>query len=213
LIQGRLWRAIKKPYFWIHVIVAVAVLIGVVIGGGIAGIPRAWRFVPDFENAASDLWAALLAGLFGAFFVKTTKRNPDLSQVIATASRRLGPDLTDHSHRTALQHRADPLLVEAIMIAESLQRPRWFRRLENRFGPMLGAQSYGVMQLPNSRPMSDAESITKAVEGYFRGIAIDKDEYGTPDINAVRNAAIGYNPSGTYGDLVVEIYLYLLQRQ
>lgn len=147
-----------------------------------------------------------------AFFVKvTTRHDVNIDQAVAEAQRRLGTDLIRHAHETANRHGADPLFVEAVMIAESFQRPKWFRVLERRFGRYLGAKSYGVMQVPNSQPISDEESVIEAVRLFFQGIQFTRDQYGDPVITEVHQAAFNYNRSTQYPNLVVKIYLSLLQ--
>ena len=209
IVRGRLWRDPRKPYFWTHILVGFGIMLSALLAGAIASVPSTWQLVPDFQSASSDLWAALLAGLIGAFFVKTTRRQLDLAEIVGAAQRRLGDQLIVFARETAAKSAADPTLVEAIMIAESLQRPRWFRRLEHRFGLLLGARSYGVMQVPNSAPMTDEESIELAVHGYLRGPRIGSDQYGYPDYEAIKAAAMGYNPSSEYAELVAAIYMHI----
>jgi hypothetical protein len=154
-----------------------------------------------------------LAGLLAAFFVKTTtKRDVNIEELVSRAKKRLGTTLVHYAYEAASQYGTDPLFVEAVMIVESLQRPKWFRVLEHRFGPLLDARSYGVMQVPNSQPMSDEESVLEAVKGYFIGFQVPKDQDGNPDTYAVRNAAFGYNPSNDYSGFVELVYITLHYR-
>jgi hypothetical protein len=181
IVQGRLWREIKKPYFWSHVLIALLLVAFAIAACFVATLPDTWSVVPKFEDASTELWTALLAGLIAAFFVNVTrKREPDIEKIVSKTQQRLGPQLIGHARVISTLFGTDPLFVEAVMIVESLQRPRWFRVLENLVGPRLGARSYGVMQVPDSEPMSDAQSVVEAVAGYFPGFQVNRDPRGDP---------------------------------
>jgi len=52
----------------------------------------------------------------------------------------------------------------AIVLAESQQRPRWFRRLERFGGKFRGAGTYGVSQVAADEPITDEESIDLMIQ-------------------------------------------------
>ncbi len=53
----------------------------------------------------------------------------------------------------------DPLLIQAVMIVENIQRPAWFRTVEKAVGFFMGRGSYGIMQVQAEHPLNDRQTI------------------------------------------------------
>ncbi|MGH8926498.1 MAG: hypothetical protein ACRDWA_18020, partial [Acidimicrobiia bacterium] len=148
------------------------VFVGVIASAGLGGFiaSKGWmmNLVPGPDELRSDLWTALLAAILGAAFVKaTSSRGVDVPALVDYAKLQVGPELLSYARNRALEVSTDPDLVEAILLVESLQRPKWLRGLERRFGWLLGFKTYGVMQVTSDKPLSDKESIDRAVHNYL----------------------------------------------
>lgn len=100
---------------------------------------------------------------------------------------------------------ADAVLVLAVMVVENLQRPAWFRALEQIKGRVLKKGTYGVMQVWAAEPISDEMSIDQAAE-ILSAYSDLCDERGYPRPDTFRALGVSYNGSQSYGDLVFTAY-------
>jgi hypothetical protein len=64
------------------------------------------------------------------------------------------------------KHNANKFLVISFCVVENIQRPKWFRKIENIL-PF--RKTTGIMQIKNNKNLSDEESIRYAVKHYFGG--------------------------------------------
>ena len=151
----------RVNYAGYHLGAIVSVLIGTCVALFIS--PFAGRFVPTPDQLVTNLWLALFIAVAGGFFLgiaRNERRVPfDGKYFVDRARREVGIDLQDQLFEIAILERADPVLLRSLMIAEVLQRPRWFRQLEYFKGRFRSRGSYGVMQVNASRPIDDLESI------------------------------------------------------
>lgn len=99
---------------------------------------------------------------------------------------------------------ADQSLVVAVMLVENLQRPKWLRRLENGIGRFRSSGTYGVMQAPSEKPVSDEQSITIAIEKFFKGTEVAKQEYSWEKEERLRPYIDQFNSNPTFKNLVSE---------
>jgi hypothetical protein len=109
------------------------------------------------------------------------------------------------------------------MIVENLQRPKWFRRLETLKGSVLKAGTYGIMQVRSDDPLTDEESVGKAVAERLKGLHVrelaydyeDGSSQSYPDSDHVKEIAMAYNPSEAFAALVVDAFttLYYADRK
>lgn len=194
----------------------IGVSLGLLVVGALA-LPASTVFapvVPTLNETLSDLWTALLAGVVAAYIVRVTQQGHlSTEELLEQSRRRISPELWEEAVRQAVQYKADPDLVRAVMLVENLQRPSWFRKLEALAGAFRARGSYGIMQVQSSERLSDLESIQTAVSTEFADVEIPKRDYGwgpVPDSSAVKEFAVSYNPSDDFADLVTAAYLWLL---
>ena len=124
--------------------------------------------------------------------------------MLSLARERIDPALRELARITASKHGGDPDLVEAVLLVENLQRPPWVRWLERAFGRFVGVKSYGVMQVPTDKPVSDEESIRLAVANHFSDAVPTSS--GLPDSSAAHSMVLQYNRDGEYASSVVDLY-------
>lgn len=194
-----------------YVGVSIAVVL-VAYCGYLAASPLK-ALVPPVDEISASLWTALLAGIIGAFLVRVSRRTrEDDAEPFRESKRRLDSTLWSAAEREALANGADPVLVQAIMLVENLERPGWARSLERAKGKLRKKGTYGVMQVSADRPISDLESIKRAVQHRLAGVVVT-DPVGSPVQLALEAIARSYNPDENYVDAVVRAYEFVLQEQ
>jgi hypothetical protein len=88
-------------------------------------------------------------------------------------------------------------LVEAVCVAENIQRPSWFRKIEY----LLPSGSYGIMQVKSKKKLNDMESIKIGIKKYFNQTNVDMDRSKFEDL------VLNYNNSQEYVELVHRIMI------
>jgi len=201
----------RSPLVALHVVASV-----LLIGVGAAGVllrEHLAALIPPLESLAGELWGAAFAGAFGAFLItRTGTRIVDEDALIRKARQRIAPDLLELARREAERNGADPDLVEAILITEDIQRPKWFRSLERAKSVFFRDGTYGVMQVRHLGWLSDADSIRTATAGVLAGQQIpiaeleNTDyEYQYVDTDALRSQLSEYNRSRVWTEMLVEV--------
>lgn len=204
-------RATADPYRnpLIVLNVCVAALVAATTLAAIMLADQMRPIIPPLDAVASDLWTAVGAAVLGAYLAKVvTAKAQAGGQVSARSHRTIPRTLWELARSEAVANGTDPELVLAIMVAENLQRPPWFRRLERIKGWFWPEGTYGVMQVHSERPISDEESIRLAVSGRLKGLRIPMSLYGDQafvDHKALRHVIMQYNPDPRYADTVSQI--------
>lgn len=181
-------------------------LVGVVAAGLAAGLTRD-RFeplVPSLRELNAAVWTALFAGIAAAFLVRVSRGSLSAYDLAQRSFRALPPRLLLVALDTAKQAGADPILVIAVMVVESIERPAWFRWLERLKSRIVRRGTYGIMQVDSGRELSDEESIRMAVVERFAGVSVSGPK--GVDIDALRAFAAKYNPDKNFADLLVNAY-------
>ena len=162
-------------------------------------------WVPDFESIRDAIWAGLIASMLAFAFMHWT-RAPEqtLADVVRVQRQRVGPELIAYARGLARERNLDPDLVETTILTESIQRPRWFRRLERMKGIVFPKGTYGIMQVWSSRPIGDRRSIDRALE--VHAVAFERPYEGTARSTLVRMRMRSYNGSRAFLDLAEEVH-------
>lgn len=199
--------------FWLSMIqhvaaIAISPVIGMV---GIWLARRDWApgLVPTPEELSGTLWTAVVAAVLGAYIMRISGRPAyDFRSTAARGRRSISDALWNEAMMIALTHGADPRLVQAIMVTENLQRPPWFRRIENIKARLGLGGTYGIMQVRANRVISDRESIILACEGHLHG-AVTVFNQGYPDAESVKRLARLHNDDPAFTGMVYQIYVIL----
>ncbi|QQU89092.1 hypothetical protein I6I68_03775 [Corynebacterium glucuronolyticum] len=118
----------------------------------------------------NDLWLGLWGGLFGAisvFVFRDMLTSPMMStnEKMQVIRKDIGSLNLQYIYEKEYIFPEEQRFVEAFLIAEAEQRPRWFRWLERKLGGIfLHRGTYGVAQVASDVPLSDRASIDKLVE-------------------------------------------------
>lgn len=193
-----------------HVGIFVSVLIAGWLGGILGGVEELHVLIPDAEDMRSDLWTALLAGIAGAYLVRVSRQSEvDPAELIMASTRRIDPSLLALAETLAGEHQADANLVRALLLVENLQRPGWIRSIERIAGGLLPVGTYGVMQVRSDSPISDAESIERAVSTRLAGMRVPRTPKGNVDYETLRRLISTYNGNQRFVELVELVYYEL----
>lgn len=188
---------------------------------------------PDLSSLRDSLWAALLTALVVALYLRTLlmsrsdsadnyvpdgdkadtggecTRAPWKSQFelirVRSANRTAGnlASIIEESSRT---HQLPTQLMSAIIVFESLNRPKHIRQIENLLVRIPGIElTVGPAQIRSSRPLSDQESITilAARMAHARDRAIAEGLSGQSIIEAILR---DHNQSNCFLESVLDIY-------
>jgi hypothetical protein len=184
--------------------------IGVVFVAALAGAVGPGPF-PDIVPSASDffssLWTTAFVAVVAICLLYATKNRTTLDKLLQRSQAETR-DLTPIALSLAGKHGTDPALVLAIMYAENLQRPHWVRTLERIKGKIWPAGSYGVMQISSNRPLSDLESVHKAVTERLSGKSVPHGEYSY-DYEELENTLREWNDNDEFVTLARQLYGYL----
>ncbi|MGH9890568.1 MAG: hypothetical protein ACREA0_00995 [bacterium] len=208
LLQAVRWPAEIRRRRRPILVVRVVVLLGVVGVSALAGVSRGVfaAIVPPISEISATLWTGIIAGVLGAFVVRVSRGHPvHEHEMVERARQEIPRRLWLMAARVALERGADVDLVRAVMIVEHLQRPAWFRRAERLKGRFQPRGSYGIMQIQADRPLTDEESIERAVTERLAGVRI-RNEHGWVDDDALAAFARSYNPSSDYRTLLDTAY-------
>jgi hypothetical protein len=162
--------------------------------------------VPAVHDVVVTLWTAAIAGVLGAYTLQVSRGRTANAQKLAHRSASNIPSTLWNAAQTISEAGgADPTLVRAIMIAENLQRPRWFRNVERLKSRLSPHGTYGIMQVSSPTWITDEESIRQAVATRLGGVAV-RDETSQIDYEKLRTVAMNWNPDPTFVDLLVSAW-------
>ena len=93
--------------------------------------------------------------------------------------------------------------MKAVCIAENLQRPPWFRKIESSLSLFKAEGTYGVMQVKSKKRLSDEESVIISIRKFFKNTA------SISNIDSLREIIKKYNGNERYIDIVLKIMSFL----
>lgn len=157
--------------------------------------------LPDGEDVIGELIQALLIALIlFAFISLTDSGRYDAKSSDAVEARQFSSSIVS----AALENDADPKALLAIGLAESKQRPAWFRRLERVWGLFRPDGTFGLFQVKANRNVSDVESAmiaARRLSGFY-----PRSEIFAASRNDVRAIAELHNPDPNFVEMVIGIY-------
>lgn len=210
-LRSRPGEANYGGYHLQMILLLTSVMLGAVLSR------HAWgTLVPPPEEFLGAIWSGLLVAGLGGFVVFALRPRSDASPIyganyfVERATKEVGVELLDWLYAESVRTGADPLLLKSLLVVEVVQRPRWFRRLEN-LGVRLGvAKTSGAMQMPSRRPLSDRESISRAAEAYAGAWSFrynEAGEYSTwaPDLGQLWPVTTRHNGDVRFTSAVAEV--------
>lgn len=186
-----------------HALASIVVILSAALGATTSPV---WRnLIPSPPEIGVALWTALFAAVLAVYAQRATLRVVDLDELVRRARRDVGNQLLEEARHIAITKNADPILVESILLAECLQRPKWVRRLEYLKSKLVPEGTYGVMQVSSQRPIDDRQSIERGVEEY-RDFHVPRSSSGFVSPGRLEHAIERHNSDARFVDLVQQIF-------
>lgn len=196
----------------------VAILLNVVISVVIAAVSlsaylvraRTRGMVPAPSVLVEALWTAAFLSAVSMLFLRSIQSRSSLQDLVRASRSELGPELIRYARNRAADYSVDPLIAEAVLIVENLQRPKWIRWMERRKAVLLPEGTYGAMQVGSPSALTDRESIDLAMSRHLRGAQIPSSwsAYNGSAERGLSQAVEGfhrYNPAIKWRDLVLRV--------
>jgi len=196
--------AMRMPTVATEVMLAVGALIVATLGG--LGPGPLGFVVPPIDELFKSLWGTVFVAILAAIVIAKTRVQLDIGRLVQRSRREIGPRLRELALSEAVKAGVDPDLVETVLLTENLQRPKWFRQLEHIKGRVFPRGSYGVMQVSADKPISDEDSIVRAVAGHLRGLTLTPGKSGSVDYESLRKALTHYNGNSVFVNLAMQIF-------
>jgi hypothetical protein len=165
--------------------------------------------IPSPGDLVANLWAGLLAAIGAVYLqrVSMVRRTP--ASLAYKSLLEMPRDVLHYAVKKSFDCDVDSKVVLSIMIAENMQRPKWFRRLELKTPGNKDERTTGIMQQRGAT--SDQNSIDLAFQKYFMPYApCPSDTYERDDWCRARIEQ--YNQNESYRELVFGIY-YVLREE
>ena len=159
---------------------------------------RASVFIPSPSSFVEAAWSAIfVATAMKAYETAMQSRTTTSTDLINIAKTNMETKVWSYAHRCAEEKDIPTYLVHAIMVTESLQRPKWTRKLENIAATITSGNcqfTQGVTQELSSEPMGDMAAIDLTVENLNKILSKE-------DISALREGPFYATPnSPLYAD-------------
>lgn len=186
----------------VHLITIFVLSLTGYISGVISRNTAYYILLPDVQGVVDNLWSSFFTVLIIFIGIKLRRHliiEVNLEDVIKNSSRGISENNLKLIENECIIHKADETLVKAIAIAENIERPSWFRKVEYILSFFGYRGSYGIMQVKSDHPISDDDSIRQAIKYYF------SDSKNKPREEFVRK----YNNDDNFLMFVEEIIKYI----
>lgn len=194
--------------FGYQIVIHLITFISLIFLGFFSGLVAKSAFIvsitPSIQGIADNIWSALLTVLIIEYLQTIYKeKGIDIDQVFENSLTKIDPKILKHIDELSQALNANPVLVKAICLVESIQRPKWIRNVENIKAFLRLTGTYGIMQVRVNKPISDNESVKMAIEKYF------SNSKGIRDQQSLLDLIKKYNSSKSYADLVFRAMYYI----
>ena len=115
--------------------------------------------LPKPDELVQAIWTSLFVGLIVILLRSVGTFEDSLEKRVERAKQDLGEDLQRVIQLEARENGVSVEFIQAIILTECIQRPRWIRRMERVKGRIFGPGTYGVAQVTSPEPISDELSI------------------------------------------------------
>ncbi|WP_127499682.1 hypothetical protein [Actinoplanes solisilvae] len=189
-------------------VVSLAAGCGIMVASALGGLgPGPFvAVVPPIDEFFKSFWTTILIALIAVAVVGYSRHQTSVTELVRRSREEVGKKLLDFAQETAHKYATDPCLVEAVLLTENLERPKWVRTLERLKSRFVPRGSYGVMQVQANEPLSDESSIEHAIREHLAGCTIERNEYGDYSAQALEDALTSYNRNKNFVSLATSIY-------
>lgn len=190
-----------------HLLSIVLILVLSLLGGVVSFCNFTQRMTPTFQGVLDNIWSSVIIAL--SLFIISKLPNLignilSVDDIYKVSLEGIDSKILREINAQSLVYNVNRHLVKSICIVENLQRPKWLRKLERLKSFVSPRGTYGIMQVYSDRYVSDIQSVSIAMEKYF------KDSVNLTSEEEVSEIISKYNQDVTYKDMVLEVYRSLL---
>jgi hypothetical protein len=154
--------------------------------------------VPLPSELVANLWAGILAAIGAVYLQKVVLVRKNPAEVISASFDEVSVDIARYAVSASVSLGLDPKIVLALMCAENVQRPRWFRRLERLLPP--DTRTGGIMQQVGA--VDDRHSVDLALNRFIAAWGQPEIDYdGNTDEYWLEKQALDYNHNYEFAHL------------
>lgn len=192
-----------------HIFSIVVLSLTGLFGGVISKSHLISKVTPTIEGIINNIWASVITALVAVYLYKSfeSQRMSD-DEMLYRSLNSIPIELLKFIEVHCESRNADPNLVKAVCLVENIQRPLWFRKLEEMKSRIVHHGSYGIMQVESDKILSDKESISLAIDNFFvnsAGLSIYHEDVEDGIIAMLRK----YNNNEKYIQLVFKAYSFI----
>jgi|JI10StandDraft_1071094.scaffolds.fasta_scaffold346469_2 hypothetical protein len=203
--------------------IIIALLCSYIVG--VLGKHADFRFLaPSVGGLFDNLWSSLIVASLVLIYTEVTnprsreqdKRGDEimlLNKVVRSYNAmrfKYGPLIDSYCN----EYKCSKPILFAVLIYEDMNRPRWFRKIENGIVRATHLKlTVGLAQVRSDKPLSDGESIIRAAK-ILEGSVFADSGYGSGFVNKQQlgDILVKYNDSDLYTDSIAEILAVLRQK-
>lgn len=159
---SEIFRTPRHPNWTMLLIYHTLSVVVVVISGVLAVLLRSLfaPIIPENQELLVSVWAGVFAALLAVVARQLlAPHRLEGEEVVFALRKDIGSKTWAYLRKQAAGNEDLQNFIIAFVLAESQQRPRWFRRLECIGGRLWGSGTYGVAQIAADHPINDRESI------------------------------------------------------
>lgn len=163
---SEIFRTPRHPNWTMLLIYHILSVVVVVISGVLAVLLRSLfaPIIPANQELLISVWAGVFAALLaGVVRQLLAPHRLEGEEIVFALRKDIGSNTWSYLRKQAAGNEDLQNFIIAFVLAESQQRPRWFRRLERIGGKIWGSGTYGVAQIAADHPIKDRESIDQLV--------------------------------------------------
>ncbi|AQP44677.1 hypothetical protein RPIT_07535 [Tessaracoccus flavus] len=160
------WRAARETANPAKIRLVRIISHGLSTLGGFVGFHARNLFavlIPYPSELLNAVWTAMFAALVYSGATRLLSRETDSRSLFLRARRDMGLDAWNYAKAASRIHEVPSVAVHAIILAEAVQRPRWFRKIETVLPPLMRMAgrdaTTGIAQMRSVTALSDEESI------------------------------------------------------
>lgn len=165
--------------------------------------------IPEPSALLEAIWTALFVAVAYFAFQQLLGIKTAPASLLERAKKDIGK-VWEFSRTEADRHNVPVVAVRAVLLAEAIQRPSWFRTLERALQCALGVfgreGTTGIAQMRSRKPLSDEESVTRLCADMHDWTR----EHGElNDLERIRRYGRYHNDDDVYVESLVEQYSLL----
>lgn len=176
-------------------------------GGYLSSYSGIQKILPTFQGVVDNIWSSIFAIsillILKKFYLITQSIQP--VDMYSRSLKKIHPGLLRCIKEESKKNNADEHLVLAVCVVENLQRPKWLRNIEKLYWSIFKKEgTYGIMQFSSGKYLTDRESISLAIQKFFKDTGSDYKDY-----EVIEKIAQLYNADPNYIAAVSDAYTYL----